>query len=652
MPKLLGVARKAAPQLWDVEDWWLLDPRLIVKFPLRGRRLAFHPGPFINPLQILRAATMVAEAIDPFILDRHGFRLSDLVEAALAYSDHCLSNVRPSWPVGRLPRDAGEPEHESLKTRIRRIAIAAVALNDSEVEAASIHVPDEEWQLICEVPAQAAAAWAWATRPADALQLSIAPIEPMLGSTLNIRTDSGERPLPVALVLDALTVAVAELGAEAAADEACRSRLQEITELRALAVFDQRRGESFQNPRLHNLLDDHKGLVTVAVPDSRHAFVIGVASGLDLNSIRQSIEEINRQMDQFDAPSIHRLGDGFDPRGAVFRVTIYGGPVQMSFTARRDSAWIHVDDVVNMAIEANESEPGQVIGIDYIFQFLDELSTTPGIKQLLAFDFDYLWRHWLEYGVLNVTGMKDVALHPNPVPDQRHWVRAAAWEPFEAVLTAAGFPPSWDWFIARLDKEPGQATVGYLHHLYQVIADPPLILHTPIDLTLGEVRIDPVLPFHLAGSVILTIVGNRDVARAFTFTEHSVLVCDLIVERRPMLTPDGEIALFGCAATVAPRPYLGVKLGLDWFQLLARDSTTAHNLLGDVFLAGLVQISDLADSARLQFLGAWRSAPPVLLLEAHQAALGVVYQGRTRLPRSPATRGRARRALARAIINR
>lgn len=654
LPQLLDAARQAAPQLLEIEDCWLADPRHVVRFPINGTRFAIHPGPFTNPLQVLRLAMSVAEAVDDFVLQQHGFRLSDLVEAALAYSDCVLGAVRPAWPVGMLPRDEADPEDEDLETRVRRIAGTPVILSETEIEAASICVPTEELLSTCSVPSEAAVAWKWATRSADSLQRAPTRHAPVLGTALSVRTGSTERPIPVALVLEAITAAVIQLCAEAAGDRTARFRMQVVTEKRFSTIFDQQFCGPVDAPVSDNArsIDSHDGPVIVVTPSPRRAFVIGITSGLNVDGLKRSIKKIRDQIGQVDLPAIQTLNGGFDPAGTIHRVIIYGGPCQMPLTTRRGAPVIHVENLVDVVLEGNQTIAGRDVGIDYLWQFLDEYSTKPGVERLLAIDFDDIWRHWLKYGVLNATGHQNVELHPNPVPDERHWIRAAEWEPIEVVLTNAGLAASWEWQFARLDEEPGQATVGFGRQFCQVIADPPLIFGTAFDPTLGDIGIDPAIAHGMVIGIALTILKDPEITSAFTLSKNTAIMCDIAIQGRCMTEATDSAVPVGYASTKEPRPAISILVGLEWLDLLAHDPAAAHGTLGRAFVIALAQITDISNAAQQRFLAAWRSTPPVFLLEARKGALGSVHQGRDQLPRSPASRGRARRALAATILAR
>ena len=94
-----------------------------------------------------------------------------------------------------------------------------------------------------------------------------------------------------------------------------------------------------------------------------------------------------------------------------------------------------------------------------------------GVTELSAWDFSDIWQVWLSRGTLNPGGHRDQQVVAVTLPDNETWERAAAWEPLEMVLTGAGLPASWEWTFAKLD-EPGQATGGFLHNIFLLLADP------------------------------------------------------------------------------------------------------------------------------------------------------------------------------------
>jgi hypothetical protein len=134
LPQMLAAARAAAPQLRVLEDHRSPDPRLPVRFPAAGQRFRVHPGSLLNPVLTLRSVAATAEAIDDFVVGRHGFRLTDLLEVALRYCGHRMAGA---WPNSGLALDRPDPPGEDLRAQVRRIARAPITVTATEVRCGS-----------------------------------------------------------------------------------------------------------------------------------------------------------------------------------------------------------------------------------------------------------------------------------------------------------------------------------------------------------------------------------------------------------------------------------------------------------------------------------------------------------------------------------
>ena len=654
LPQMLAAARAAAPQLRVLEDCQPADPRLLVRFPAAGQRFRVHPGSLLNPVLTLRSVAATAEAIDDFVLGRHGFRLTDLLEVALRYCDHRVDVLASAWPDSGLALDRPDPPGEQLRARVRRIGRTPVAVTDAEVVAAASAGPEPgDWAAACKHPDQAAAAWKWGTRPAAEVEVDLFPGAERLGAVLAAGALDRDWPVPAALVVSAVAVAASVLAREAAGDEQSARRMQEVTQRRALAAFGHRVTPAPvpdpQAPEAAGSFPAPSAPVAVIAPASRHAFVIGLASGLDRDSLDRSLRAAAAAVGEITPDVIGAADDTFDRSGSLSRVVIHGGPVPGPAPARRGTAWVHVDDLIAAALDADQAATGESIGRDLLWQFLDELTSMPGVDELAAWDFTDVWELWLNTGVLNPGGRDGITLHPVGIPDQESWERSAAWEPLETVLIASGLPPSWDWQFARLD-EPGQATAGQYGHVFLLLADPPLVLHVELDMNLASLGIDPAFAVGVAEGIRQTAHANPGVAAAMRAGDGIPLLCRLRLEaERPPDTPEDSIRC-RLAAASGPPPTIELVFGADWLEHLAEDPAGGHAVLGRALAEGLRHALGLPGHAAEAFLDHWSKAVPVAALRTRETTLPPSFQGRDRLPRSAATAARARRAIAAGIV--
>lgn len=654
LPRLLSAARGAAPQVRVLEDCWSADPRLVVRFPVAGQRFRVHPGAWSNPVQALRPVTATAEAIDDFVLERHGFRLTDLLEVALRYSDRWLDVLSDAWPSDGLPLDRGDPPGEELRARVQRIARTPVMVTDAEIAAArSANVDAGAWVTACEYPEQAAAAWKWATRDAAEIDVDLWPgAGGRLGSALVVSSLGRSWPVPASLVVSVVAVAAAMLSAEAAGDDQCLRRMQQVTERRALGAFAhpvaEGRPEEEDLGQAPGAVPLPEAPVAVTVPASRHAFVLGFASGLDRGSLERSLRTAKAAVDGITTEMVQTVADGFDPSGSIFRIVIYGGPLPGPSPRYKETVCIHVDDLISAALDADQAVTGEDVGRELLWQFLEELVSLPGIGELVAWEFADIWQVWLNRGTLNPGGREGIAVHPFVIPDQEAWERAAAWEPVETVMTQSGLAPSWEWSFAHWD-EPDQARVGLYGHVFLILAEPPLVLHVLIDKDLASLGIDPAFTLGLADGIRQTAVAIPGVAAVISAAGSTPLLCWLRLE--PFRSPGATAEVVGCRlAASGPPPVIDLVMGVDWLEYLAEDPAGGHAVLGRALAEGLRRALHLSDQASEAFMASWLQAVPVAALHRGKKTLPPSFQGRDRLPRSPATAARASRAIAKAII--
>ncbi len=654
---LLIAAHKAAPQLRYVEDCWNVDPRLVVCHAIDEDRLRIHPGAHTDPSQLLRVITSTATAIDPFVTDAHGFSLTDLLEVALRYSHWWTSRLSRAWPTATLARDEPEPEDEALSERIRRIAATPVALTDEELEAVrSRDLSSAIWLAHCSKPDRAAAAWEWATA-SDKLSLCLEPMAVALGKVLAVECGGLIRPIPACLVLDALAASTGVLASEAAADAASVTALRVRTVHRAAAIF----GISHQIPQ-DDALDRASqsdtssgslpgvGSVTVALPGRRHAFAIGVASGLDRDGLVTAINAAESMLSDITAEQLIEAGAVIDETAVVRRVVIYGGPLRERPPETPGVVHLHVEDLASISFEVQQPE----LGFDLVYQFLDELTTMPGIAELASLDYMDIWRHWKSLGVLNPTGEHDVVLALAGVSDDTAWQRAAKWEPIESVLTAASLPPVSAWYVAELDDR-GHATL-YTHEcdLVHVLAEPPLLITTSLTGGLADLGLDPAFCLGLTDGLLLTCTNYPDVASGLTLQGDVPLLIHMdFTVTRPSGADDDHVGI-GFQAGAELRPFVGLLIGPDWLELLAENPKAAHSVLGQALVHSLDRLQEQYPNAdwettRAKFIAAWEGAPPVAMLHFAEAPLPVPFKGAETLPRSQATKARAHRTLAAAI---
>jgi hypothetical protein len=450
------------------------------------------------------------------------------------------------------------------------------------------------------------------------------------------------------------------LAAEAADDTDSSERLQAVMESRLLTLLNNQDSDSAAQPMDPLRRPPHAELPR-SVPDlvleagKRHAFALRVVSGLTPKLLKPQLDDADDSLSHIDSEQLARLGIAPETTGSLRRLVIYGGPCYETGDGDEfTTLHLYIEDLASMAQDALDSE----VGRDLLFEFLDEATAIAGTTKLMWLDFLDVWRHWKRFGVLNPTGSTGVALVVDPTPDDVAWEASAKREPFEAVLADAGLPPMSDWKGAVLD-EPGRATLwGPDRAVYLIATKPRLAVATRLDDALSTLHLDPAFAVGVADGLVLTCLRSPELAAGLTMPDGRTLTLSvtLTVDRPPGLDQYHPSAI-GVWASPAPRPMISLLLGPDWLELLASEPRNAHLALG----AALLYCTEKAagrrppkDKRRIHrnFLTAWASAPPVALLHVTEASLSYRNRGPVGLPRSHATRARAERLLAQAVLKR
>ena len=226
---------------------------------------------------------------------------------------------------------------------MRRIARTPVTVTDAELSAAPwADAEPGDWTAACEYPDRAEAAWRWATRPAAEMHVDLFPGAERLGAVLAAGALGRDWPVPAALVVSAVAVAAAVLAREAAGDEQSARRMQEVTQRRALAAFGHRVAPAPapdpQATEAAGSFPPPEAPVAVIAPASRHVFVVGLASGLEWDSLGRSLRAAAAAVAEITPDMVCAADDTFDPSGSLYRVVIHGGPVPGPATAHRGTA--------------------------------------------------------------------------------------------------------------------------------------------------------------------------------------------------------------------------------------------------------------------------------------------------------------------------
>ncbi|MEU7171454.1 MULTISPECIES: hypothetical protein [Micromonospora] len=636
------------------------DPRQPVGFMIAGRRCRIHPGDYLYPLMMLRRLATTAQAVDPTLLDAVGFTLTDVIEVVLAHGADILKGLAEAWSA--VADEATGDDAGSTAAR-------AAAVSTTEVDAVrqSIARLGDPRPITnrCSHPERAARALDWLTR--DAMQVTVAdtPGLPMLGPVLRVRSGDAVFPVPASLTLDVLNAAADMLLRRPEIGGADAVRLQALTCGHAFAVFNKRWVDRSAP------LEIDLGTPPIIVGPRTVATVVSALNpGMLIEAIEHATDLLDRR--QVETDIWHAMGDQSALVTASLRVdhlvkvVVYGGPPVINLHQVRDVIVLHIEELVELVDAAG----GDWATVEC---FLQDLGEHAGHDVVVFQDILDVWTAWRDWGRIGSPADQD---DPGPVDETRPgkdagedadeetvlhvvaaeydatWVQAAGWEAIDAILAAAGMPEHRDWPIAISDAD---GTANLFTTPYAEIAlvntDPALVIL--IDGSdAATLNLDADMYFQLADAVRYCITRRNDVASHFRLHDTPLTIM-LGLTDDPAPDPSRGYGLR--VAYAAERAMLSVIIGPDVLELLHTEPMTGHNVLGGALheLVRRIRVDRDADpkTSAETFLDAWEQVGPLMTLHAIASGRPAAAPVDT-LPRTPAIRARALRAVADRIRHR
>jgi hypothetical protein len=616
------------------------DPRTLVRYSCGGARLRVHPGELEHPLLFLRSTSMVAAAIDPYLISRIGFGLNDVLELTLRAGDCYLSQLSPAWLPGEPP-DWGADEGIQVD---RIVTEAEVAAAERALQAVSL--PDLADS--CANPAQAALALQWLSRRSLDLRVTMAPGGLSLGSVLAVAASQGTVLMPAALIPETLLAASARLATRAAGDKGSRQALRAFTAYRAEELLQGPARITNTGPSASSRPPGEGAVVDAEVGAGDFPVFVGatfsgvITSYLDPREFGPAIHQARESAHTITADAARMAGQRLLPD--VPRVVVYGGLALLAEAVPHDIVHLHVEELAEMMTDAAGD-------MDMITQFLREISSHPGASDLLFVDVLDVWWHWREQKIIGPLFPEAGVVAVLPYESRPDWDRAGIWEPIEEVLAGAGMPPCARWPVVRLD-EPGQATLPLpppnRPGVVLVRADPPLLVIVSFDdgTALG---INPDGMYGLADGVRITAGRHQGIADFLRLPDGAPLTCviKLTTERQPP-QPEADITGIG-VATDPERHCISMQLGPEFFERLTETPAQAHEMLGWALHHAVTALRAPQDEdpgvSAAAFLTAWKATPPVMMISRFENVTPAAVP-RDPLPQGQFARARALRAVA------
>ncbi|MEU4244220.1 hypothetical protein [Actinoplanes sp. NPDC026619] len=636
------------------------DPRHPVGFMVAGRRWRIHPGDYLYPLMLLRRLAATAQAVDSTLLDAVGFTLTDVIEVVLAHGDDILKGLAEAWSASA---------DDTTGTDAGRTAARATAVSTAEVDAvresmARLGDPRRITNR-CSRPERATGALTWLTRDAVLVTLADTPGLPTLGPVLRVRSGDAVFPIPASLTLDALNAAADILVRHPEIGDADAVRLQALTCGHAFAVF---------NKRLVNRVAPMEIDLDIPPIITGPRTVATVVSALSPDMFTAAIERATDVLDrrQVETDTWHVLGDLPAPATTSIRVDhlakviVYGGPLVINWHQVRDVILLHIEELVELVDAAG----GDWATVEC---FLQDLGEHAGHDVVFFQDILDVWTAWRDWGRIGPPADQDdtspadqtrpgedagedadeqTALHVVAAEYDATWVQAAGWEAIDTVLATAALPEHRDWPIATIDADDTANLFTTPHGEIALVSTDPALVILIDGSDAATLNLDADMYFQLADAVRYCITRRDDIASHFRLHDTPLtIVLGLTDDPAPDLSRGYGLRV-ACAAEPA---VLSVIIGPDVLELLHTDPMTGHNVLGGTLheLVRRIRVDRAADpgTSAETFRNAWEQVGPLMMLNAVADSRPTAAPVDT-LPRTPAIRARALRAVADRLCHR
>ena len=578
LPLLVAAAHESEPRLQALEDQQPCDVRAGAVVRWNGEIHQLLPGFLGRPIAAIDELGLLANAIDPVLVDRRGYGLGDLIELALRRMNHIAGVLSAVWPNGEMP-EPGSPAH----------------ITNNEFEAAS-RLEDIFAQVDqCEAPDRAREALlAHSVSPSE-LACGLDDPVSVFADTICLRLGAEEWvPVPGGLLLEALVacgVSLAEFASQLSSDAETRWR---------------------------SLVSDHVGCILagsahpitgpVAVSPMRtvhsitqysptQLLVMDVVSALTQDGLDRALDSSDASLDTVVPGAALTAADGLDRVDddadiVVLQIAVAPGVAGLSPISKYPRATL--TDLNNIARSTSSSPPD-------LWYFLRDYSQLRSSSAVWTLNLAPLWMIWTGRDRSFPTGAVAPGLvSVDPRITRSEWTDAADASVLERALLRLGFPGLSDLPIVWHYSE--ESVVGDLSEsrMYRILA-----WEIPIAVSLcdrhGPFReTDPLW----ALSKILS-AKLKETKRSFLAMGHAVGLTHLIFELGYRSDTDDALVL-----ELFPDSVIRLSCSELLLPAMMQDSVEVESAIGH-------SVADILprSKATARFKEDWDAAPPAVRVD-------------------------------------
>jgi hypothetical protein len=575
--RLLQQAVKLVPSAMTGFGDPSLDVSIAVQVRWANQLFRIAPGAWERPISVVEHARAMCRLIDGWVDSNYGFRLSDLVDVALAHMDDVVRRFDMVW--------AGSPHFDDSGVPV---------LSAAEVSAVSAALPLRDLASRRSRPDAAARALQWASMSRDKINAVTGLSDPVFGAKLCVRSGDDLVPLPLGFILDGVFAAVAQLTVAYVQSQGA-DRLRSYWTNRVLSLLS-----AWQSP-LRPDPDAGSGPI-VALQKIRDDLLLAV--DLCVPEAGDTVENTVLRLSAFvPGASLQTASGEFDiPASArIVRLAVVASVGGLSvFYAADDDDCVEVMTVEDLRWIVATGERR-----DDLAMFLLE-PATPISEQFFSFGMFDRWEAWRNnHHGYHRMGKTPSMLMIAPHSEVAEWEYHARLVWLQESLLSAGLKGLAEWPYVDVDRDTHSAT----------LIDAPQ--DTVVSLALRDDGVTVAIRHSFEGD---GDIPEWNVANGIRWKLRHMSQPGLspLVDRKSSV----RITVERCKGCDSPRGVdvartsagvVLIRYDAGFEELLGDSDANAEILLGSA-------LSEACDSspASSEFLAGWQAVPPGIAVDTHQ----------------------------------
>jgi len=592
LPKLAEAALLEYPDLDWMESWTPCDLKAGVRVRWNGELHWLVPGGPYRTVSRIEFLRLLAPVIDPVLVDRIGYGLSDVVELVLRRISHVVETLTSAWPNQPQGTPGDEPR-----------------ITEAEIRAARRLSPICEQAALCTSPENAARALTALTLPATRLR----PPEPVswFSPTVAVQASGQTIAVPAGMLVNVLDAISAGLTARAYGIDPTVEDHWAVAAGSAVARALAGAGHPVAGPVI---AEDGSGIHSVMPYSRRQALVIGFAAGLTPETARGRFEISARRVDRVSPGTMLETPNGpfqIASDAEVARLYFVAAPEDcLMFHPGGERAVATLGDLLWFSRTC--SEP-----VD-LWHFARDLGDSEKTGRLRMAELADGWEAWHQNGKSLHKGAEpfDVMAFSRELSVDAEWDTAAIASPAEKALLELDLPPLSEWPLIDED-EGGVKHVGDMRRRVWL-----KLLVWPVPVAVAKT--DPSTTD--AAAKLASLAEGIALRIEHTKAEFLAAAVDSGIAALSICFAHGASDYRGGAPLwIAGQDEQYLMIGWDCHAVEAamlEDSRAVEKLAGRL-LSEQFTVGPLRDS----FLSAWDAAPPSVRLDEI-----TVYQSSRGLP--------------------